>query len=545
MSERSTKPEIDLEFKDFLKEIEEKLGKDEWITAYSSSMNDFESVVFYCALISNDKVDKSLCDPSRDLSIGSGFPGFTFHYEDGKEVGEYYRFPNSGVEPLIYWRDFHGIKGDYYEISEEFRHYFNLYEDRSNNKFIAIDDDGDEEDVILMSDKKIQIKLKYIKVFLAVKKMHLAIFFDFNRCAKQTIEELGIKDFDDVVQKDNYVYSIGARNWSAFRDEDIKSQGWLMGKKLIAGLKDFEPKLFDKKEEYEDFIISVDDEGKEILHTCDPEKLDNYFGKNPGALQFLTPVFFRKEVLNDYYANPEKYSVEDGYLRCEGLWVLKMDNNHSKYVVVFLGYLGQILSIKEQRRWKRFNITPQGEKISRTEWERGFMGEFADPEQSDLYFKQKFKDFQGKWEKKYGWKLFRPLSKEDEHHFKTLRIPLTNEQKEFDEQVLSFTKIFIDSLNEKELINGIKALKENAKGIDKFEAFLNSKGIQFKGMLEFLRNLQALRSAGIAHLKGEKYEKIKKAFSIGEKEFSIIFDDILTKAIWTLNSLEKYFLHGE
>jgi len=46
-------------------------------------------------------------------------------------------------------------------------------------------------------------------------------------------------------------------------------------------------------------------------------------------------------------------------------------------------------------------------------------------------------------------RLFKPLAEEDGHYFKTLRVPLTKEQKEFDEQVLALTKIFIDSLNEK------------------------------------------------------------------------------------------------
>jgi len=536
--------EIDLKFTDWLKKIEGSLGKDEWITIYYSSRNDFEWATFYCALIANEKVKKSLSHPSWDLHIGNGFPGFVFHFQDGKEIGEYYRFSDSGIEPLVFSRNFHGIKEGYKEISEEFRHYFNLFEDRKNNKFIAIDDDGNEEDVIVMDDNKIQIKLKYLKEFLVVKKMHLAIFFDFSRFSTKSLEELQFKEAHDNVKEDNFVYSIGVRNFGFSSRDDIKSQGWLMGKKLISGLKNFGPKILDK-EEYEDFIIGVDEDGKEILNTCNPEELANYFGKNPGAPHFLTPVFFRREVLSDYYSNPEKYSVEDGYLRCGGLWGLRMDNNHPKYVVVFLGDLGQSLGSKEQKRWQRFNITPQGGGISRTAWERGFEAKFTDPEKSDLYFKQKFQSFQEEWNKKFGWQLFKSLRKEDEHHFKTLRVPLTNEQKEFDEQVGSVTKIFIDSLNEEELEKGIVITKENAKGIDKLEAFLNSKNVRFKGMIEFFRNLQTLRSTGVAHRKSKNFKKISKKFSTGEKELSGVFDDILIKAIWTLNSLENHFLKEE
>ena len=54
-------------------------------------------------------------------------------------------------------------------------------------------------------------------------------------------------------------------------------------------------------------------------------------------------------------------------------------------------------------------------------------------------------------------------------------------------------------------------------------------------MINFLRNLQDLRSAGVAHLKGKRYAKIKKTFGIGEKELMKVFDDILISSIRTLN----------
>ena len=88
-------------------------------------------------------------------------------------------------------------------------------------------------------------------------------------------------------------------------------------------------------------------------------------------------------------------------------------------------------------------------------------------------------------------------------------------------------KIFIDSLNEKEIERGLNIAKKDPKGIDKLGEFLNTKGGRFVGMIEFLRDLQDLRSTGVAHLKGSNYEKIKQEFSIGQKDLSQVFDDIL------------------
>lgn len=531
--------EVDLTFSDFLAKFDE-LGKGEWITAYASRRDDVEWSRFYSALISESRVSKSLDDPSWDLHISNGLPGFSFRFENGKEVGTYFRCSDEGVEPLVVWRSFHGMKDGYLEISEEFRFYFNLFEDRRNNKFVLIDDNGDDEDAILMTDKEVKIKLRLIKEFLAVKKMRLALFIDFNRFSEKTIEELKIKEYHEHKKGDDFVYSIVARNWDSFGNDTKKSQGLLMGKKLISGLKNFEPKLFGREEKkFVDFIIGIDNDGKEITHTCDEERLANFFGKNKGAPYFVTPVFFKKDVLTKYYSQPDKYSVEDGYLRCGGMWGLWMDNNHSDFVMAFLGDLGH-LSYREQLHWRSFNMATK-EKMSYTAWARGFEAKFTDPENSALFFKQKFSSFQDDWEKKFGWKFFRPLVKEDGHHFKSLRVPLTNEQKEFDEQVLALVKIFIDSLNEKELEKSL-SLASGSKGIDKLEAFLNSKGARFNGMTKFLRNLQDLRSAGVAHLKGSKYEKVKSAFSIGEKDLSKVFDDIIIKSIWTLNTLESHFI---
>lgn len=531
---------IDLRYSDFLGKFNE-LGKSEWITVYSNRRDSSEWATFYCALISNERIEKSLSDPSWDLSIGHGLPGFSFHFEDGKEISTYYRHSDEGIEPLVIWRSFYGMKDGYFEVSEEFRHYFNLYEDKVNNKFLKIDDNGDDEDVILMSENEIKIKIRLIKEFLAVKKMVLALYFSMDRFSEKTIEELEIDAYHEHKKGDNFIYSIGARNIDFMTDKNKKSQGWLLGKKLILGLKDFKPKLFDREEKrFVDFVIGIDEDGKDITYTCDEDKLANFFGKNQGSPYSLTPVLFKKEVLTKYYSQPQKYEVRDGYLSCGGMWSLHIDNDHPEHVMVYLGDLGH-LSYKEQLYWKGFNIATKG-KISHTAWKRGIEAEFADPESSDLFFKQKYTVFQEGWEKKFGWKFFRPLDKEDQYHFKTLRIPLTDEQKEFDEQVLSLVKIFIDSLNEKELGKGLTITKENPKGIDKLEAFLRSRKSVFPEMIQFLRNLQALRSAGVAHLKGKQYEKVKQEFSIGQKALSKIFDDILIKCVMTLNTLEAHFV---
>jgi hypothetical protein len=534
--------EQDLRFSDFLKELD-ALGKGEWITIYAGNEDHLNGPVFYSALISENRVGRSLEDPSWDLMIGNGRPGFSFRFEDEKEIASYYRCSDDGVEPIIMWRDFHGIRESYWDVSEELRLYFNLYEDRPNHKFLLINDNGDEEDAVLLSDKIIRVKGRLIREFAAAKNMRLAIFFDEHRFSERSLEDLGIEEYQEVRKGTDFVISIGARSCKELFIDKNQAQGFLLGKKLIAGLSDFKPSLRGREEmKFVDFIIGVDADGGEIEHTCDEDKLANYFGKNPGSPQYLTPVFFRKEVLAKYYSQPGKYSVEDGYLRCGGLWGLRMDNNRPKSAMVFLGDLSH-LSHTEQLYWRTFNI-PSG-KMSRTGFERSFEGKFADPEDAAFFFKQTFSRFQDEWQKKFGWELFRPMAEGDAYHLRTLRVPLTNEQKEFDDQVLTLAKLIIDSLNEAELARGLKIEKDTPRGLDKFEAFLAARKLVFPEMLEFLRKLQALRSSATAHRKGEKYQALKQYFAIGKKDLSIVFEDILVNCVRTLNTLENQILTKE
>jgi hypothetical protein len=527
----------DLTFSDFLPTIA-KLGKGEWTTVYSSR-DSLDGVAIYSALIKNTLVKRALQRPSWDLTIGDGAPGLESSFRAGKEKTRYVRSSDSGIEPLVLKRSFHEIRPGYWEVSEDFRLYFNLYDDKLGRKLLRIDDNGDEHEAVLMKDGEIKIKTFLIRQYLTIRKMKLAIFFDYNRLSKKTIEELGVKEHSREEKGADFIYSVGVGKWMGFSDNTKKSHGRLLGKKLVSGDPSFKPDIFGRqKKQYIDFIIGADDDGKEILFTCSEAELANNFGANEGAPNYLTPVCFRKEVLNKYYSQPEKYTVSDGYLSCGALWSLYIDNNHPEAVMVFLGDLGH-LSHTEQMYWRGFNLSSG--TMSRVAFKRSILGQFADPQTADLYFKQRFTIFNEYWKKKFGWELFRPLTGKDEYAFKILRVPLTNDIREFDEQIATLTKVFIDSLNEKQLAKGITN-KENAKGLDKFETWLGAQNFCSDKMMEFLRKLQALRSASTAHRKGDNYERIKPFFQMDKKELTEVLEDIFIKCVWTLRTLEKFFL---
>ena len=120
------------------------------------------------------------------------------------------------------------------------------------------------------------------------------------------------------------------------------------------------------------FIIGEDQDGSSLEYSCDPDELANYFGANPNAPHYVTPVFFRRDVLQKYYEDTDKYAVEDGYLRCGGLWGVRIDNDQPDYVMVFLGDLRRDLPAAERDYWRSFNIAPVG-PMSETAFRRSFL----------------------------------------------------------------------------------------------------------------------------------------------------------------------------
>ena len=157
------------------------------------------------------------------------------------------------------------------------------------------------------------------------------------------------------------------------------------------------------------FIIEIDANGKETEYTSDPKALANNFGANVGAPHYLTPVYFLREVLAKYFAEPEGYAVSDGRLSRLGLWGCQIDNDLERYVVVFLGDLWHDLPYEERLHWRQFNVPP-GNGISRTNLERSILGRFADPSFPDLAFRREYTKVLGDWDKTLGWPLFLPAS---------------------------------------------------------------------------------------------------------------------------------------
>lgn len=507
--------------------IKKVFGTEQWVQISGHKNLNGADAGFWCGLVRTDQIEELFQDVGWDISAHQqSTPGF-----EGDSDGYHYNSSllKEGFESVILYREFYGVKPDYIELSQEFVLLNNLRYDSISKSYWAMYDSGESEEAVKYTDATtILIKMKFLQSYSAAKQMAIVLFFDIRTQFDGKLSNYGLEEFQTVHFKSN---DLLYEKWGGNMNLPQYAYSVLMGKKIImpAPVEECGYWPFEKEKKYEDFIIGVDKFGREQFFSCDPDKLSNYFGANPDAPFYLTPIFFKKEVLQKYLSKPEVYEVRDGYLCCQSLWGVEIDNHYKDCISVYLGDLGRDLPGSEQSYWKSFNIVGDG-KMSETAFQRDFLNMPVQSKMEDHIFQNLYTSVTKKWQEKYGWTLFLPLSSEDHYNISQIRIPITDSQPEFDQLVLSLVKVLIDSLNEKELRCSDNAA-DNQKGISKLENWFNINGIvDYEEHIQFLRDLQELRSCGTGHRKGKSYDKISKVFYLREKSKIDVFEDILKSA---------------
>lgn len=520
--------------------IEHKLGRELMIPVYGVHKDNNWDICVQSYLALPESVEKELETDTYDAKFG--MPGITVYGSWESDEKVYSRWNNDDDhEPLIIKRDYNGLAPTSIEVVEEFRLLFNLYYNSQKNEYI--DMENDRTTVIKTADTGfICVHKRYLKTYLALKNKIMIIHVD-SRCInignskKLVTDALAHYDLEEGV-----FYTVNIGNSRLGLKEENYS--FLYAKKIIAGceLKNCNVWPYNQEKSYIDFILGVDENGKELKYTCDPNKLSNYFGANPSAPHYLTPVYFDSAVLNKYYSKPERYKVEDGIIKCGNLWGLYIDNHNQGYVSAYLGDLGRNLpSEQEQHYWRGFNKLIDGE-LSETKFNRDFLSIPTDSKSPDFVFKRTYASVNSEFNRKFGWPIFKDLDEQDLYNFESLRVPINNSIVEMDMLVLSLVKVLLDSLNEKEITHQLIGEYEKLIGsISKLETWFSEKNLtDYQEHIKFLRNLPELRSAGTGHRKGKKYQKISKVFDIQKENYAETFFSILDNATNFLKYIQSH-----
>ena len=516
--------------------------------------------IFSC-LANDDVAAKSMTYDTWDINHSEGGPLINEQL-DGTFIS-YSRYSNDEVEPIVMYLENEGRWPEEVFLAEEFVMYFKLHKEvKGKNEYVyyQVDECGDDVEVARVAGINLEVKLKYVKEYIAVKKLNLLVFTDEVINDTRSINELGGNIIPWTTIKDsNFIFSYALQE-SAGYGLEYKSCAVFRGKCMMRyNDKDIQHLWKLRDSGYEDFVVGADEDGKEVFMSCEENRMPTLFTRQGDEPYSLSPVFFKRDVLSKYFQAVDKYSVQDGDLSGPS-WGIRIDNDRSDdYVVAALVDLGR-MPHKEQLHWKSFNVLPpRNGSYSTTTFSRWFAAIPTNcSEAPDLVFKQLYIQVNDKWRSKYGWPLFKELAADDQYHFETLHLMgQENDQKEFDGLIQSITKLIIDSLNEKQLVKAIDSTKpdvlrflseRNIKeskpsniqgGITKFECFLISEGLLDSNVIKLLRNIQDLRSSTVAHRKNTKLdtktEELFNFFGILQESDKVVLLNLLVRLNKMLN----------
>ncbi len=243
---------------------------------FSSSKSDNSDsasrIVMYCALIPLDRIDRVLSSPNWDLHWGDGMPDASVSHEVGEKKVEYLRYGvYNGIEPLVFCRDFYGLYNGYMEICEEFRLFHNLHYDKKTDEYIKIGEADNKYTVAVVKPDRVQIRLKEIRQFLAIKEMYLSIQFDYQERSTYSLKELGFKQGETHQQNSFMRWCHSYGDWDP---PEYKSFSRLDGKRLIEPLPKSKSGLWGFAEEPQNKV----EEGYAILDElvgfCESDRTD-------------------------------------------------------------------------------------------------------------------------------------------------------------------------------------------------------------------------------------------------------------------------------
>ena len=482
-----------------------------WTTVYSfpKELKDANNSTAVFACFASLGLEEQILDGQDWLKRPDSFsPGF---FVCGGETG-YSTGQDDGFEPIIIQQYFYPLEEGQLMLSQEFILLLKLYRDNDGN-YYSIGESGEKGIAVRFDDSHVEIKTKFLMQYMSARQMLYVQFIDSRVSSPK---EFSFRN--EVV--DNQAYRSDSFNYSNCYQSN-KERTLLLS--MIYARSIVRPEEVEKcdiwpyensDEEYQDFIMGELPDGTFERFSCNPSRLGTYFGANPDAPHYLTPIYFRPEVLDKYRRNPI-FEVCERKLFCGSQWGVAIDNVKPERVMVYLGDLGRDLPEAERKHFLQYELSPTDQSISEEVVAGDFFGMFVEETEGPMSaFFIAYRKMTEAWIEAFSWPLYREPHDDDAHIWQGIRIPTTNSPEEFETVIMNLARMLIDYIDESKLGRGSRD-----GSINKLEDFLRSKEISID--FSELRNLQKLRSAAVAHAKGKKYERQKELLLTGNSSDDI------------------------
>jgi hypothetical protein len=435
--------------------------------------------------------------------------------------------------PFILRRDFGPIHPPIFEIVQDFVLFYNLYFQSEESVYRKLNSTGIEVDVIKLSKdsetETILVRTNYLRDYLYFNKMALIRQHDHKRWFREASPVATGEGNPLYIRETGKIhYSLSIVNDTFFKES--KCLSFLHGMDIVRPFSKPDNSLhsfsFDKQ--FEKFIIRLNSDGEPIERMCN----ESHIGSHNGQAPFLTPVFFKKELLKYYYDNPKTFSVDENCIRCLDQWYITYGINSEGLIQVWLGDLGR-LPYEVQKYWRLLNVPPEG-GIPKEVFQRDLEAEFVESTDPVSKFKRVLELSNSNFKTQFGFRLHKTLPSNDLHCYQTIHIPVTNEQKEFDEQILYLAKILIDSMNKSEMDKRISKSSQSGS-IESLGFFLSEitecQDTDISIIIDTFSMIQTIRSTGAAHSKGSKFEGKMIKYGLTELPNNMKrFEEILNRA---------------
>ena len=480
----------------------------EWLTIEHWFFSDSGHGGVACVLAEASDVSSVL---ERDEWIGHDL-GSVSVWQDGR-IDDGLTTVERGVDVQFFCRvrPHHGLRLPSVDFSQPFLWYWDAIPTETGWKYVNAA--GRDEELVKFEVSegyhKVEVRALELRQYLAVRNLALIVQHDYTWMAEPS-------HFDRVDASHH-------TDWCNFTwhcvsdvmpDRDLSDLARIVGQFVIkpalgAKLPRWEERSLERT--YPSFQYGVDPtDGSPLLHSCNPEVLGSYFDEDDTLLHYLTPVYFRPEVLGRYINEPSRYSVNASSLSCLDLWVVDISINTAGLVEVYLGDLGQKVPGPELPHWLGHNVAPAGRMIE-ARYRRDFLNQPTAQDDPPGELKRSREAALEATTRLFGSPLWKPLEGSSRSEFDHVFTPVSSDPYALKSPVIILTTTLVDSLDVKvmrDFLGGGDSELSKLKPLQLLERLVVELGGD-RVIHRAFHDLHTLRSSGgIAHRGGTEQDKV-------------------------------------